>query len=68
MANQRYYITCPVCRKVIILGKSLGGGIYQTTDNDKLESIYDWMWKHMISCHEDETREGILFTIESDRI
>ena len=77
MVNQRYYITCPICRAVIMLGKSLGDGVYQSSvtksgksmsDFQKLNEVYDWMWKHMTECHEDETREGILFTIESDQI
>ena len=28
MANQRYYIKCPVCEKETFMGKSLGDGIY----------------------------------------
>lgn len=28
MANNRYYIKCPVCSKEQFLGKSLGAGIY----------------------------------------
>ena len=28
MANNRYYIQCPVCKKTSYMGKSLGDGIY----------------------------------------
>jgi hypothetical protein len=67
MANQRYFITCPVCRECKILGKSLGDGIYSYSVN--LENIQEWMWKHMVDegCHGDEWTDGILFTIEGER-
>lgn len=87
MANQRYFITCPVCRDKIYMGKSIGNGIYNMSpyngvykpgeafkpkvDPDTayakfLEDCYSWMWTHMMECYKDETKDGILFTINSD--
>lgn len=51
MANQRYYLRCK-CGELKFMGKSLGRGIYNTSEDKVkfLENIYEWMWKHIWSC------------------
>ena len=68
MANQRYYISCPVCLEQTYMAKSLGGGIYNMRDDQAafLDKLYNWMWKHMLGCHKDEWKPGLLFTILSE--
>lgn len=68
MANNRYYLTCPVCSDQFFFGKSLGGGIYfpNLDEENHLQNSFDWLWYHMTSCHQDEFKGGTLFTIESE--
>jgi hypothetical protein len=68
MANQRYYLTCPKCLERHYFGKSLGEGIYNRANNqdDFLRACYDWMWKHMVICHQDELTTGELFKVMSE--
>lgn len=70
MANQRYFIKCPVCLERTYFAKSLGAGIYIINPSSEqhifLNEKYDWMWKHMMECHKDEFKEGQLFSIEAE--
>ena len=80
MANNRYYIECPVCKEQVYMGKSLGNGIYNMrsyqgkfykakeykADAEVLNECYDFMWKHMLACHKDEFKGGELFKIMSE--
>lgn len=67
MANNRYYLKCPVCSDQFYFGKSLGNGLYLRSNYEEhLQETYDWIWEHLTDCHRDEMAHDTLFTIESE--
>lgn len=55
MANERYGLHCPICGDCKYIGKTMCVGIYNNNGNQAefLNSIYAWMWKHLLECHKE---------------
>lgn len=64
MANNRYFLHCPVCHDTYGIGKSLGEGIYRHDGRDREfgEEMLGFMWDHLLGCQpEGEWAKGSVF-------
>ena len=68
MAVNRFYVECRICKELMYMGKSCGQGIHNVNDSVTLESVYEWMWEHLLNCHKDESTQGELFIIHGEGI
>lgn len=69
MANNRYYLYCPICKSALFMGSSFADGVTSwiaDTDEEQsefLEEIYSWMWEHILDCRHDFMFKGEIFKV-----
>ena len=78
MADNRFYLYCPVCKSVFFIGKCVGDeNIYLPVDEDTIEGqleklkwireMYAWLSYHFAECYEhDRFYKGLVFEIRTE--